>query len=64
MKPLMGNTASSTSEIPSSSASLKEVEAWHIQRSLAFHEGNITHTSDDLGITPVTLRNKMKLYGI
>lgn len=44
--------------------SLEEVERDHIVRVLDRHDGNLVHTSAQLGISRTTLWRKMKRYGI
>lgn len=41
---------------------LEEIERAVILRSLAFHNGNRTHTARELGISIRTLRNKLNIY--
>lgn len=44
--------------------SLEEVESRYIAAVLEKHQGNITKTSEVLGISYSTLVRKMKLYGL
>jgi DNA-binding NtrC family response regulator len=49
-----------TAAVADTTATLAEVEAAHIRAVLAQCEGNKTHAADLLGITRLTLRNKLK----
>jgi DNA-binding NtrC family response regulator len=44
--------------------SVEELEKILIEKSLLKNSNHLTHTSEELGITRVTLNAKMKKYGI
>jgi DNA-binding NtrC family response regulator len=50
--------------LPSPTMSLQEVEREHIVRVLGYVKGHKTRAADLLGVSPKTLYNKIKVYGI
>ena len=53
-----------SSELPSPTMPLEELEKLHILRCLEHFEGNKTRAAQSLGITIKTLYNKLHRYGI
>ncbi len=48
---------------PPSTASLADVERWHMLRAVATFKGNRTHAAKNLGVSRMTLISKLKLFG-
>lgn len=46
--------------VPASSASMADVERWHLLRALDEHHGNRTHTARQLGISRMTLIGRLR----
>ena len=55
--------AASDDAPPPPDASMQAVEDWHLQRALAHHGGNRTHTARALGISRMTLISKLRPGG-
>lgn len=47
---------------PPSTATLGDVERWHMLRAVATFKGNRTHAARSLGVSRMTLISKLKLY--
>ncbi len=47
---------------PPATASLAEIERWHLLRALATFQGNRTHAARSLGISRMTLITRLKLF--
>ncbi len=47
---------------PPSTATLAEIERWHMLRAVATFKGNRTHSARSLGVSRMTLISKLKLF--
>ena len=56
--------ASPAAPPPTAPATLAEAEKGHIEKTLARHDWNITHTARELAISPTTLRKKINDFDI
>lgn len=60
-----GATEGSPSHLPAvGSMTLEEVEKAMIERTMAYHGGNITHVAEALGLSRAALYRRFKKYGI
>ena len=55
-------TMQSADAAPPASASLADVERWHLLRAIATFKGNRTHAARSLGISRMTLIGRLKLF--
>lgn len=51
-------------KLPVTGLNLKEVEKTVIRKAMEKHEGNISHASDELGLTRASLYRRLEKYGI